>query len=362
MTVASMLAVQVLQENLQTALGITGRIGNRPHNLPIVNNTLIQTDRGRLKLAATDLDTYIEVWLGARIDSEGATTAPTRTLADLVSSFPPATLQFTLRERKLVLEGARREATIATMEAEDFPVCPTVSGESIEIPARMLARALDHTIFAAATDDSRPVLQAVVWGEGLRSADGFRLSHYPLEGAGTHIIPRKAADALRRICEKSTENVTVTFGERAARFELTDMAITTTLVQGTFPNIGVYLEMPALCSVTVDAPALKSALRTVATVAREGNGQILLRASEGSLKLWTKQQDSVSDATVDATVEGEGDVALQVGYLNDALSVFEGPMVIELRKRSEPVTFRRAEDDGYRHVCMPLFVNAGEWE
>jgi DNA polymerase-3 subunit beta len=91
--------VQVLQENLQRGLAIVGRAVAARSTLPITANVMVQTDNGRLKLAATDLDIAISAWVGAKIDEEGATTVPSRLITDFVSSLPPATVNFEIPER-----------------------------------------------------------------------------------------------------------------------------------------------------------------------------------------------------------------------------------------------------------------------
>ena len=70
--------VQVLQENLHRGLSIVGRAVATRSTLPITANVLVASDRGRLKLAATDLDLTMCAWVGAKIDEEGATTIPSR--------------------------------------------------------------------------------------------------------------------------------------------------------------------------------------------------------------------------------------------------------------------------------------------
>src|SRR3972149_9478665 len=91
--------VQVLQENLQRGLSIVGRAVATRSTLPITANVLIATDRGRVKLSATDLDIAITAWVGGKIDEEGATTGPSRLISDFVSSLPPATVNLEIPER-----------------------------------------------------------------------------------------------------------------------------------------------------------------------------------------------------------------------------------------------------------------------
>src|SRR3990172_6794704 len=128
--------VQVLQENLQRGLTIVGRAVATRSTLPITANVLLQTDKGLLKLAATDLDIAISAWVGAKIDEEGATTVPSRLISDFVSSLPPATVNLEIpdRSRQVKLECARNESTINAMDAEDFPRIQSIAdGVSMEL-------------------------------------------------------------------------------------------------------------------------------------------------------------------------------------------------------------------------------------
>ena len=146
--------VQVLQENLQRGLSIVGRAVAARSTLPITANVLLTTDKGRLKLAATDLDIAISAWVGAKIDEEGATTVPSRLIGDFVSSLPPATviLEIPERGRQMKLECARNESTVNAMDAEDFPRIPTSrDGVTLELDPKALRQAIERVEFAAAT-------------------------------------------------------------------------------------------------------------------------------------------------------------------------------------------------------------------
>src|SRR3990172_5218518 len=109
---------------------------------------------------------------------------PARLLTDFVNSLPSEKIEMTLapRSRQLKLVCARNQATIAGVDADDFPPIPSVEdGGSLQLDPQELHTAISQAIIAAATDDSRPVLTGVdVLMEGdqltLAAADGFRLS------------------------------------------------------------------------------------------------------------------------------------------------------------------------------------------
>jgi DNA polymerase-3 subunit beta len=118
--------VSCLQENLHKGLQTVGKAVANKTTLPVLNNILLQTDGGRLKLTATNLEVGITHWIGCQVDEEGAITVPARLLIDFVSSLPNDRISMTLDEktRTLNLKCARYEANIKGISAEEFPIIP----------------------------------------------------------------------------------------------------------------------------------------------------------------------------------------------------------------------------------------------
>src|SRR5438105_2267495 len=176
--------VSCMQENLHKGLQIVGKAVANKTTLPVLNNILISTDGGRLKLAATNLEVGITHWIGCQVEEEGAITVPARLLTDFVSSLPNDKVVMSLdeRTRTLNLKCARYEANIKGISSEEFPIIPEVSEKPVaKIPAPLLKEMIGQVAFAASSDDGRPVLAGVyVQIEGremlMAAADGFRLA------------------------------------------------------------------------------------------------------------------------------------------------------------------------------------------
>ncbi|MEO6197063.1 MAG: DNA polymerase III subunit beta, partial [Dehalococcoidia bacterium] len=153
--------VSCLQENLNRGLQVVGRAVPVRSTLPQASHVLMQSDEGRLKLVATDLTIAITCWIGATIQTEGSVTVPARLLTDLVAQLPNEKIDLSLSERgkQLHVECARNDATMAGMDAQDFPPVPAVGdGLTLTLDPVALRRAIEQVQFAAATDDTRPVL------------------------------------------------------------------------------------------------------------------------------------------------------------------------------------------------------------
>jgi DNA polymerase-3 subunit beta len=182
---------------------------------------LLETDGGRLKLVATDLTIAITCWIGATVEEEGSVTVPARLLTDFVSSLPndKIDLQVTGRGKQLHIQCARNEATMAGMDAQDFPPVPQVSdGLTLTLDSKTLRQAIGQVQFAAATDDTRPVLTGIhTLAEGniltLAAADGFRLAVHklPLDADVAEkvevIIPARALREIERLAADEDEPI-----------------------------------------------------------------------------------------------------------------------------------------------------------
>src|SRR3972149_4942313 len=135
--------ISCLQENLAKGLSIVGRAVAVRSTLPQASHVLLASDQGRLKLVATNLEIATTCWIGAQVEEEGAITVPARLLTDFVTSLPGDRIDMDVgpRSRQLHIACARNEATIAGMDAADFPPVPSVGdGLSLNLDAHPLPR------------------------------------------------------------------------------------------------------------------------------------------------------------------------------------------------------------------------------
>ena len=176
--------VTCLRENLSRGLATVGRAVATRATLPVTQNVLLKGDNGRLKLIATNTEISISTWIGAQIEGEGTVTVPARMLTDFVNSLPGETVKIEFQNDPIGVPVTcdKFNGTINGIASEEFPPIPTVEGGStVSIPADTFRGALERVVFAAATDDSRPVLTGVkveLSGDSftLAAADGFRLA------------------------------------------------------------------------------------------------------------------------------------------------------------------------------------------
>jgi len=370
-----------LQENLNRGLNIVGRAVATRTTLPITNNVLLATDGGRLKLVATNLEMALTCWIGAKIEEEGSITVPARLLTEFVNTLPADNIEITLspKTNTLGLKCARFEARISGVDAKEFPPIPKVEdGIRTTVASDVLHKGVSRVVFAAATEESRPVLTGVdAQFEGssltLAAADGFRLAVYTLE-IGTPvkektevIIPARTLGEISRLIPDQEEDVEIILNPEKgqALFRLKNAELVSQLVQGTFPNYNQLVPQSYNTRMVVGVSDFLRATKTASIFARDGSGIVRLvvnpggEAAPGKVIVSARSEEIGDDlGEIDATVEGEeSKIAFNGKYLIDVLSVIEEAQVaLETTNPSSPGVIRPLGSENYLHVVMPMFV------
>jgi DNA polymerase-3 subunit beta len=349
--------------------------------LPVLANILLSTDESRLKLSATNLEIGVNCWIGAQVTQEGATTVPARLLSDFVNSLPAERIDLELitRTQTLNLKSGRYEANVKGIDAQEFPLI-LVPGEDnrARVAPELLRQMIDQVAFAAATDESRPVLTGVLAqfsSDGLTfaAADGYRLSvsSGPLEenpeAPMSVIIPARALQELRRISGDQEEPIEIIVAPNRNQvfFRLSDIDLVSQLVEGNFPDYKQIIPTSSNTTVTINTAELLQAIRMAFIFARDAAnivrvqvipngdsdiGRLIISATS------TEYGDNVSE--LDATIDGDAvEIAFNARYLIDALSVVDVAQVtLETRNASSPGILRPVGGTDFVHVVMPMHI------
>lgn len=372
-----------LQENLSRGLGIVSRAVATRATLPITQNVLLSTDQSMLKLSATNLEIAITTWVGAMIEEEGAITVPARLLSEFVNSLPSDRIDLELPPGggALQLTCGRAEARVHGTDASEFPPIPTVEdGVAAKIDPQVLRSAISRVTFAAATEESRPVLTGVeVKLEGqqftLAAADGFRLAvqhgtlSQPVDSEIKVIVPARTLNELNRLLGDQEEPVEImmTPARGQVLFRVPGIELVSQLLQGSFPNYDQLIPKDYQTRAVFDLPTLLRATRTAAIFARDGSNIIRVQmvpdgdAGTPGKAIISARSEEVGDNQDEVDAEslegGEAKIAFNSRYLQDVLSVLErGKVALETKTPSSPGVFKPTDSDDYIHVVMPMFV------
>ncbi len=378
--------ISCLQENLSRGLAVVGRAVATRATLPVTQNVLLSVDQSMLKLSATNLEVAITTWVGAMIEEEGSITVPARLLTEFVNSLPNDKIDLELEQGSglLTISSGSSNAHINTTDASEFPPIPTVDdGIAAEVDPVVFKSAISRVAFAAATEESRPVLTGVELQLNesqftMAAADGFRLAvhHGALLQAVPEeisvIIPARTMNELNRLIGDQEEPVEIlmTPAKGQVMFRVRGgetVEIVSQLLQGTFPNYEQLIPQSYTTRAVMDLPTILRAARTASIFARDGSNIIRMHlmpaasdAEPPKVEISARSEevgDNQDIVDLDEIEGEEGKIAFNSRYLLDVLSVLEkGKVALETTTSSSPGVFKPTDSEEYIHVVMPMFV------
>lgn len=338
---------------------------------PILNNVLLRTEDGHIRLTAFDLELGIECSVPATIEEEGSLTVPARLIAEMLSTLPDADVQISVDEQNAVnVKCGKSDYTLLGLPPEEFRPLPEIpDGRGFEITQAALHDMITQTVFAVSPDESRAILTGILLilqenGIKLVSTDGHRLALRTstvanATGEASCIVPRRAFDELSRLLEEEDSPVTVSIADSQIKFVVNGVTIVSRLIEGQFPNYERVIPTECDKKLTIPAEEFLARVRRASIVARENANRVVFRA-EGDRLIITAESGDVGKAYEELEIVKEGEdveIAFSAKYLIEFLSVVgtEG-VFMELSGPLNSGAMKPVGNDDYLYVVMPMQI------
>lgn len=361
--------IQITQANLNKALSLLSRVASTRTPLPILANILLKASENNLELSATNLEVALTHQTSGKIDESGSVTIPAKLLHDFVAQLPKdLTIELVFEETKLFIKAGSYSSHMQGMAADDFPALPVIKkSNSISLESSGLKSALEKTMLAASSDETRPVLGGVYFHTHkgklfIAATDGYRLAEAEVgdvEGDIKAIVPTPTLqDALKIIQDNDDESLVIEFGEGQFGLKLGQTQLVSRLIDGQYPEYQQLIPETSEISFSVNRSELLTAAKLAGLFARESGGSITLKAVESSSEVVVKSvasQVGDNSSSISGEVTGSGEVVVNVRYLTDALNTLEGPTVnFRFSGSISPCVLTSDAQPGYQHIVMPL--------
>jgi DNA polymerase-3 subunit beta len=313
----------ITRENLQQGLGaVAGSIPTRT-TLPVLSNLLIEAEDGAVRLSGTDLDTAVSVRVPAEVAEPGAITAPAKKLQEIARELPGAT-EITTQGDSILISSGRSRFKLNGLPRDEFPAFPKVDfAGSWRVTGADLQRLITHVSFAASTEETRPILNGVLWqlhDHDMRmvATNGHRLAKMtlPVEAGGDAtaaelIVHPRALQQVQRLFAGDA-SVEVAKSENHLGFRSADVQVYTRLIEGPYPNFEQVIPKDNDKNMVADKAALQGAVRRMAIVASDQTHRIRMSLGGPMLKFSVESPD-LGAANEELPVEYDGD-PLEIGF------------------------------------------------
>jgi DNA polymerase III subunit beta len=314
----------IAREKLQEGLTAVAASIPAKTTLPVLANILVETTEKGIRLSGTDLDIAVSTEVTADVEAQGAITIPAKKLSEIARELPPAPVKIASSgEQRLTLDCGRSHFRLLGLPRDEFPSFPSIPfSESWRIRSGDLQKLIAHTAFAVSTEESRPILNGVLWElrpEFMRmvATNGHRLAKMELpmksqgNAAGDLIIPPKALEQVRRLFP-ADEELEIARGDNHLGFRSPFTAVFTRLIEGPYPNYDQVIPRDNDRVAVADKQALTSALKRMSVVASDQTHRIRLTFNAAILR-FSVQTPDLGDAQDELPVRYTGD-PLDIGF------------------------------------------------
>ena len=370
--------LSIERATLLKAVSQAQSVVERRNTIPILANVLIEAEGDSVSFRATDLDIEVVDKAPAMVERAGATTVSAVMLHEIVRKLPDGALVSLTddpRTGRLTVEAGRSTFALATLPREDFPVMASSEYQTnFGAKAGMLRRLFEKSKFAISTEETRYYLNGVYLhvaegeeGRVLRcvATDGHRLARIdaPLppgaEGMPGVIVPRKTVNELRKLLEDEEADIAISVSETKVRFATSEIALTSKVIDGTFPDYTRVIPTGNTKRLEVDASEFAKAVDRVATVSSERSRAVKLILEEDKVTLTVNSPDS--GMAQEELVVAYGDERLEIGFnakylLEIASQIDRENAVFLLNASGDPALVREGSDTSAVYVGMPMRV------
>lgn len=357
--------------------GLSAVIGAVPSKatLPILETILFESEEGRLKLTATDLEISIIEYIDTEIEEEGAVAIPAKRLLDTLRQLPDIPVFFEVDEaHNITFKTDKGTYKLVGEEADEFPEVPDMQkGVTLTTETKLVRDAIGKTMFAVSTDDLRPAMMGVFFDITAQESkfvatDGHRLvkfvnEHLTSEKPLSFIVPEKALSLVSKAL--GDKNCDLTVSDDHAQFKSGSTIIITRLINEQYPNYESVIPRDNDKQLIIDKNQMLATVRRVSVFSSSTTRQIRLQMSPDKLTIRAEDLDLSSEAKETISCDYASDdmeIGFNAKYLADVLNNVDGEEArFEFSTPNRAGIVKPAKDeDGQKMLMlvMPVMLNS----
>ncbi|MFO7559691.1 MAG: DNA polymerase III subunit beta [Desulfobacterales bacterium] len=360
---------------LSRVQGITGR----KSNLAITENVLIQANRDKIFIAATDLETGFEGTYPSKIESDGIVTINSKKLYEIVKNFPLDDIGFEEVENRWLKIGNENVLyNIVGMNSDDFPEIPHIDEISfLDINSYDFKKMIEKTVMInASTEEKRAHILGIKFecvedeGEAILrmiSTDGKRLSktdYFNIEKKAaffekeTVIIPKKGLHEVGKFLDHEG---TIKIGIKDNNFivKKENETIIINLLEGEFPEYGDVISVGDVNIVEVDKNSFRMMLKRMSILTSEDYKGVIFRFEKDRLVIRAANPD-IGESKENMNIDYTGDpieVAFNPQFFIDTLSFIDSDQIfLRIKDDEHPCFIQGKNDKSFLSVIMPMKI------
>ncbi len=313
----------LLLKQLQAISGVL----STNNTLPILDNFLFELTDSQISISASDLETTMTSRISVDMsEGEGSVAIPAKILLDTLKTLSDVPVTFDIADDNfaITLMAGEGKYKLAGQDGQEYPQVPPIESDtSFDIESDILFHAITKTIFAASTDDLRPVMAGVYCELGpdhttFVATDAHKLVRYrrtdikTAEGA-SFILPKKPLNQLKHILVQDDLPVTVEYSDTNARFTFKNIILTCRLIDGRYPNYSAVIPANNPNKMTIERVPFLNSIRRVSIFSNQTTYQVKFKIAGSELTLSAEDLDYSNEAQERLNCHYDG-LDMEIGF------------------------------------------------
>ncbi|MFT6156589.1 MAG: DNA polymerase-3 subunit beta [Neolewinella sp.] len=370
--------IEINRDQLLPALSTTSSVVEKRQTLPILSNLLIQKKQNTLSITGSDLEVEVNKLIGGvSPDNQNAeVTLSSNKILEICRALPiGSNIKINVStEGKAIVTSGKSRFTLKTLPVSEYPALQTINFEDrFTISTSEFKKILGATSFSMATQDVRYYLNGIlleIEGNNLVAVatDGHRLaksettldSHHPEKHQ--IIVPRKAIQEIGRLLNSVEENddnatVKVELNKKHVRLSAGDTVITSTLINGNFPEYRSILSAELDKKIKVDRKLFLEALMRTSVLTNDRLHGVRLRFDNNEIKISTNnpEQEEAEDEIPCEYMEEEILTSFNVNYIIEALKAIDSETInLNIKDKDSVCVIDSPTDEKSVWLVMPM--------
>jgi DNA polymerase III subunit beta len=373
-------------DNFKKGILTAEKIIGKNLTLPILSNILLEAEKGRLKISATNLEIGIMYLMRAKIEKEGKIAVPGKIIGSFISNIADnEKIAAEIKDQTLYLTYQGNRALIKGFNAKDFPIIPKPQTDPIlEIESQKFQECVIKVLSSAAIAETRQELTGILMGFEennltLAATDSFRLAEVIMKiekekinasyqkyisKNSSIIIPAKTLQEVSRSIGPESGSLKIYIGENQIFFEVDEILFVSRLIDGKYPEYKQVIPKNFLASLRIKKEDLLRAVRVASIFSDSKSREIKLVVKEGEKKIKIEAQsmesgENMTEVECVATLKGSATIAFNNRYLIDGLSTLSSEEIyIGFNDSFGPVILREVIEgkirEDFLHIIMPI--------
>lgn len=355
------------QKSLSKHIGIAQKGISSRTTLQILDGILIEADKNKLTLTATDLEISIVTSVDCQVIESGSIVINSKIIGEIIKKLPDAPVHIDVKNSKVNIICENSEFNIIGSPGIDYPDLPLVEEEkNFTLSKELLKDAIRETVFATTQDETRPTLTGVLFemenkSLSFVSLDGYRLALKKIdvdtENNISIIVPGRSLNELNKILDDGKDSIETSISSGQILFNIGDTIFYSRLLEGQFFNYKDIMRKDHKSKVTVNKREFQNALERASLLAKEEKANLIRLNIEGN-QIDIKSNSEIGNVNeiVNSDKEGEDlNIAFNSKYILEGIRIIDAEeIVLHFMGSLNPCIINAVDNDKYTYLVLPV--------